>query len=67
MRRRTSYPTRKRDVRRRTFLEAQSLTVIVVPDTDDQPLNLAAIVQQLAPYLSNQSLPNQSGQACHTA
>jgi hypothetical protein len=42
---------RERDARRRAFLEAQGLTVIVVSDTDDHPLDLAAVVAQLTPYL----------------
>jgi hypothetical protein len=53
---------RKRDAGRRAFLEAQGLIVIVVPDTDDLPLDLAAVAQQLAPQLSN-----HSGQARHAA
>jgi Protein of unknown function (DUF559) len=52
---------RKRDARRRAFLEAQGLAVIVVPDTDDMPLDLASVAQQLAPYLPNQ--PEQARQA----
>jgi hypothetical protein len=53
---------RKRDARRHAFLKAQGLIVIAVPDTGDRPLDLAAVTQQLAPHL-----PDQSGQARQAA
>jgi hypothetical protein len=46
---------RERDTRRRAFLEARGLTVIVVSDTADQPLDLAGLAQQLTHYLAAQS------------
>jgi Protein of unknown function (DUF559) len=52
---------RARDARRHMFFEAQGLMVLVVPDTDEQPLDLARVAQLLAPYLPI----SLSGQAYH--
>jgi very-short-patch-repair endonuclease len=43
---------RARDARRCVFLEAQGLTVLVIPDTDEQPVDLAEVAQLLASYIS---------------
>jgi hypothetical protein len=45
------------------FLEAQGLTVLVVPDTDEQPIDLARVAQLLASYVST----SLSRQAHHVA
>lgn len=54
---------RARDGRRHMFLEAQGLMVLVVPDTNEQPLDLARVAQLLAPCLPGST----SGQAHHAA
>lgn len=53
---------RERDTRRRAYLEAHGLRVIVIPDTADQPLDLVAVVERLAPYfLTNHLLSRRNG------
>ncbi|SRR6266545_5499873 len=42
---------RERDARRRAYLEAEGLRVIVIPDTPAQPLDRVAVSPQLAPLL----------------
>ena len=43
---------RERDARRLAYLEAQGLTVLVIPDTAAQPLDLTALAAQLAAQLT---------------
>jgi len=59
---------RERDARRRAYLEAEGLTVIVIPDTPTQALDHVAVSQQLAPLLlphadrCDRSLASESGE-----
>jgi hypothetical protein len=44
---------RERDARRLAFLQAQGLTVIVIPNTAAQPLDLTALAAQLTAQLTD--------------